>query len=393
MAFAPHDHDHMQRALELAARGRGYVEPNPMVGAVIVREGRVLGDGWHRRFGAPHAEIEALQAARSGGHDVAGATLYCTLEPCAHHGKTPPCAPALVEAGVARVVIATEDPLSRRHAGAKAAGVEHAQGKGTHIFARSGVKVEVGLLADEAVVLNAAFFKLSRTAMPLVTAKWAMSADGRIASRTGSSRWLSCEQSRRLVHEVRGLVDAVIVGGGTARRDDPLLTCRDAEKRRTASRVVLCGQRLPSPGSKLARTAREVPVLLAHVAGTAPCGLEELVALGCEPLPLPSAEGEPGYVCPAALLKALGERGATNVLLEGGAEAFGTFFDRGLVDRVMVFICPLIVGGAQALGAVGGSGAETVEDAIRIVRPACAQQVGTDLLIEGWTSDPLQWKP
>ena len=272
----------MQRALGLAARGKGRVEPNPMVGAVLVRGGRVIGEGYHGRFGGPHAEVAALEDARSRGEQAKGATLYCTLEPCSHHGKTPPCATAVVDAGIGRAVLATLDPEWAAQA---------AEGApcGVDALRRAGIRTDVGLLADEAVVLNAAFFKRSRTGLPLVIAKWAMSADGKIATRTGASRWISCAESRHLVHEVRGRVDAVVVGGSTAGLDDPLLTCREAEKLRTATRVVLCGSRAPGPESKLVQTCGEGPVLLAHVADAPPPGLEALAGRGCGLLPLQKA--------------------------------------------------------------------------------------------------------
>ena len=391
----------MAAALEFARRGRGTTRPNPMVGAVLVRGGRVIGEGYHGRFGGPHGEVAALEDARLRGDEAGGATLYCTLEPCSHHGKTPPCATAVADAGIGRAVLATLDPEW-------AAQAAQGEPRGVDALRRAGIRTDVGLLADEAVVLNAAFFKRSRTGLPLVIAKWAMSADGKIATRTGASRWISCAESRHLVHDLRGRMDAVVVGGSTAELDDPLLTCREAEKLRTATRVVLCGSRAPGPESKLVQTCGEGPVLLAHVAACPPPGLEALAGAcapgpGCGLLPLPAAEGRAGHVCPRALLRALAGRGASNVLVEGGREALGSFFDNGLVDRVMVFVAPIVLGGSEAVTAVGGTGAETVARATGFLgdvyasrgRTAhtCVRQVGRDVLIEGWTSDPLQWSP
>ena len=393
MDFSAQDRTFMQQALDLAAPAAGRVEPNPLVGAVIVRDGRVLGQGVHERFGGPHAEAMALRAVAAAGQQARGATLYCTLEPCTHHGKTPPCAPALVQAGIARAVLATHDPLWARHAearGPSCSGDERL--RGVEALRQAGVEVEVGLMAREAVVLNAAFFKRAATGLPLVIAKWAMSADGRIATRTGASRWISSPDSRRLVHELRGRVDAVVVGVRTVLVDDPMLTCRLGPPRRTAARVVLCGKALPGPGSALARTAREAPVVLAFAAATPPPGLDELQESGCELLPLPPSGAGHGVSLPD-LLRALGERGASNVLVEGGGAALGSFFDAGLVDRVMVFVAPVVVGGSDALAAVGGRGADTVRSATQLLPGASVSQVGCDALIEGWVSDPLQWQP
>jgi len=396
------DRSYMQRALRLAAQGEGFVEPNPMVGAVLVKDGRVIGEGYHQRFGGPHAEIAALEAARLGGCEPAGATLYVTLEPCAHHGKTPPCAPAVVKAGVRRVVAATLDPMWRQHAAQTGAST-----RGIDLLAGAGIETHVGLCRDEAVMLNAPFFKKTATGLPLVIVKWAMSADGKIASRTGSSRWISSAESRRLVHELRGRVDAVVVGTGTVERDDPLLTCRDAQRRRTAARVVLCGRRVPGAASALVRTAGQVPVLIAYCAAAPPQGLSALSDAGCTLLALPPSGARPGCPAPGSLLKALGEQGASSILVEGGREVLGSFFGERLVDRVVVFVAPCIIGGAQAVTAVGGRGSDRIEAAITLVgdvvfepggrMPARAQtvvqMVGPDVMLQGWVCDPMRWAP
>ncbi len=222
----PFDTQQMQRAIALARRGEGFVEPNPMVGCVLVRDGNVVGEGWHQRFGGPHAEVVALQAA---GGDARGATAYVSLEPCCHHGKTPPCTQALIDAGVARVVIAMHDSFAE------------VAGGGVKQLREAGIEVTVGLLDDEARQLNAPYLKLIEQGRPWVIAKWAMTLDGRIASKTGSSQWISGEASRAIGHGLRGRVDAIIVGRGTAAADDPLLTTRlsDGNKPpRTATRVV-----------------------------------------------------------------------------------------------------------------------------------------------------------
>jgi len=412
--WSEQDRRYMLRALELAALGRGRVEPNPLVGAVVVKDGHVLGEGFHAAFGGPHAEIAALRSVerqhadvRERGRRAAGSTLYVNLEPCAHYGKTPPCAPAIVEAGVGRVVVATADPLAPVHAASSRARAASA-GSGTGVLREAGIKMDTGLCRDEAVMLNAAFFKRSCTSLPLVIAKWAMSVDGKIATRAGVSRWISCPDSRQMVHELRGRVDAIVVGRGTVARDDPLLTCRDAEACRTAVRVVLCGRGAPEGGCNLVQSIAEAPVLLAHVAGAAPEGLLALEARGCELLPLPAAKDRPDAVDLRSLLSALGARGASNVLVEGGMHVLGSFFDERLVDRVMIFVAPFVIGGAQAVTAVGGQGVESVEAAIPLIGreflpfageilpqapEAMVRPVGRDLLIESWISDPRQWAP
>ena len=375
MSFNEQDRRFMLRALEVAEQGRGYTEPNPMVGAVIVRDGRVLAVGHTRPFGGAHAEVVALEAC---GKAAEGATMYVTLEPCAHQGKTPPCAPRLVEAGLRRVVVAVEDPTPKT------------AGKGLAHLRRHGVETEVGLCREDAVRQNAAFFKMAAIGRPLVTAKWAMSADGKIATRTGVSRWISGEASRRAVHRERGVSDCIVVGGRTAALDDPVLTCRDAERRRVAARLVMCGRTAPAPDCRLMQTLDEAPVLLAYCEGSPPEGLGALVAAGCEALPLPSLEGPPGRVSPPALLDELGRRGMSNVLVEGGAAALGSFFDTGQVDRALAFVAPRIVGGGGAPSGVAGRGVERIRDAVEMKRLE-VERTGGDVLLRGWIIDPVEW--
>src|SRR5262245_57065762 len=236
------DREWMAQALALAERGRGYVEPNPLVGAVVVRDGRLVGEGWHRRYGEAHAEVNALHEA---GEAARGATLYVTLEPCCHHGKTPPCTDAVLRFGVRRVVAAMTDPFPR------------VAGGGVERLRTAGLEVETGLLEADARRLNAPYLKLLATGRPYVHAKWAMTLDGKLATRTGDSKWISSDASRRRVHELRGRMDAILVGIGTALADDPLLTARPPGPR-TARRIVLDSRlRLP-PTSRLVQTAREV---------------------------------------------------------------------------------------------------------------------------------------
>ena len=299
---------HMRRALELAVRGQGFVEPNPMVGCVIAQGAEIIGEGFHRRFGQAHAEVEALRIA---GDRAAGATLYVTLEPCCHHGKTPPCTRAVLASGVRRVVVAARDPFPQ------------VQGGGIAELQAAGVDVEVGLLEAEARRLNAPYLKLVETGRPWIIAKWAMTLDGKIATRTGESRWISNPQSREIVHELRGRVDAVVVGRGTAERDDPLLTARPPGPR-TAVRVVLDTQASLGSDSQLVRTASEAPVLVAVGEESSPADRSRLRDAGCEVF---VCDGETHAARLDALLAELGRRRLTNVLVEGGGRLLGSLLD------------------------------------------------------------------
>ncbi len=337
----------MQRALKLAERGRGYVEPNPLVGAVVVRDGSIVGEGWHQRYGEAHAEVHALAAA---GAAVRGATLFVTLEPCCHHGKTPPCTDAVLAAGVARVVAAMRDPFPE------------VAGRGEAALRAAGVAVEVGLGEADARLLNAPYLKLLASGRPYVHAKWAMSLDGKIATRTGDSRWISSEESRQRVHELRGRMDAILVGIGTVLADDPLLTARPPGPR-VATRIVLdSAGRLPLD-SQLARTARETPVIVATT-DTSPTGARQVLqSRGCECVQLPSIARRPSV---PALLVELGRRKMTNILVEGGSEILGAFFDADAIDEVHIFIAPLLLGGQEAKTPLGGKGAELIARGFRL---------------------------
>jgi diaminohydroxyphosphoribosylaminopyrimidine deaminase / 5-amino-6-(5-phosphoribosylamino)uracil reductase len=341
----------MLRALELAERGRGHVEPNPLVGAVLVRDGRVVGEGWHEKYGQAHAEINALAAA---GEAAQGATLYATLEPCCHQGKTPPCTDAVIRGKVARVMAAMLDPFPE------------VAGQGASCLRTAGVSVETGLCEPEARKLNAPYLKLLATGRPYVIAKWAMTLDGKIATRSGDSKWISCAASRRPVHELRGRMDAIVVGIGTVLADDPLLTARPPGPR-TATRVVLDTQgRLPR-ACRLARSAADAPLLVATGGATSPG----------ETLVLPVVSGR---VSVPALLEELGRRRMTNVLVEGGAEVLGSFFDAGAVDEVWAFIAPVVIGGPRA--AVAGQGVALLADAWQLA-DRTVEIVDGDVLLKG----------
>lgn len=353
----------MRQALALAARGRGFVEPNPMVGAVVLDAyGFKVGEGWHERFGEAHAEVNALAQA---GDRARGGTLIVTLEPCCHFGKTPPCTDAVLRSGVSRVIVAMDDPFT-----------EVAR-CGIQILRNAGLNVEVGLCEAEARKLNAPYEKLIRTGRPWVHLKWAMSLDGKIATRTGDSKWISGEESRRTVHELRGRVDAIVVGRGTVVADDPLLTARPAGPR-MATRVVLSASGQLPDRSLLRSTVRQAPVLVITADGNEK-KLAGWAADGCEVIPLPASDT--GLSIDAVLAE-LGRRRMTNVLVEGGAGVLGAFLDAGVADEVHVFVAPKIVGGDNALSPIGGTGIARIADALDLVE-LTATPSGTDFYFHG----------
>jgi len=360
----------MRRALDLAAAGLGRVAPNPMVGAVLVRGDKVVGEGYHARFGGPHAEVVALEQA---GPRARGAELFVSLEPCRHHGKTPPCTEAILAAGVRRVVVAVADPFPE------------VAGRGLAVLKEADVEVRAGGLETEARRLNAAYFKRQATGLPLIIAKWAMTLDGRMADAAGDSRWISSEESRRRVHEVRRIVDGVLVGARTVEVDRPRLTVRHVEpltERGQPTRIVLDSTLGTDPKREPAASAGEVPVLIYTTAEALEAEGDRAAALretGCEPVAVPAG---PGGVSLEAVLRDLGRRGMSRVLVEGGARIFGSFFAAGLVDRVMVFVSPKVLGGARGLGPVTGPDARTLAETIQ-VEDFAASRVGPDLLIEG----------
>jgi diaminohydroxyphosphoribosylaminopyrimidine deaminase / 5-amino-6-(5-phosphoribosylamino)uracil reductase len=354
----------MRRALELAERGRGWVEPNPLVGAVVVRDEQLVGEGWHQRYGEAHAEVVALAAA---GDAARGATLYVTLEPCCHQGKTPPCTDAILRAGVGRVVAAMSDPFPL------------VAGKGADLLRAAGVPVEFGIGEAAARRLNAPYLTLLAIGQPYVHAKWAMTLDGKIATRTGDSKWISNEASRRLAHKLRGRMDAVIVGIGTVLADDPQLTARPPGPR-TAIRVILDSNCRLSADSALAKTAREVPTLVAATTQAPPERVAALRSLGCEVLALPTADGHADV---KALLAELGRRRFTNVVVEGGGAVLGAFFDAGAIDEVHVFIAPRLAGGAEARTAIGGKGVKKIAEALTLTETR-VEVVEGDVLVHGW---------
>lgn len=365
---------HMGRALELAARGQGFVEPNPMVGCVLVgSDGGVIAEGSHQRFGGNHAEVEALMAA---GDRASGATAYVTLEPCCHTGKTPPCTRALIAAGIRRVVVAMQDPFPQ------------VSGRGLAELCAAGIEVEAGILADAAASLNAPYLKLLRTGRPWVIAKWAMSLDGKIATHCGESRWISGPAARQIVHELRGRVDGILVGRGTAMADDPLLVARPAGKRRAVRIVADTHASLPIE-SQLVRTARETPLLIATGPESSSENRRRLFDAGCEVF---VCEGDSPDRRLAVLLDELGRRRMTNVLVEGGSSLLGSLMDARAIDEVHAFIAPKLIGGGQSPSPLGGHGLSHIADAL-LLADLRTQHVGSDLYITARVAPPLPPSP
>ena len=358
--------DFMLHALRLAQKARGRTSPNPMVGAVLVKDGRIIGEGFHPKAGEPHAEIFAL---RQAGEAARGATMYVTLEPCSHHGRTPPCVDAIIAAGVAEVHMAMIDPNPL------------VAGRGKAALEAAGIRVVTREHEQEAQELNEAFVHWVTQKRPFVIAKFAMSLDGKIATRTGDARWISGPASRQYTHELRDQVDAILVGANTVLADDPRLTTRlDKADVHHPLRVILDSRgRVPLsarvfspdlPGQTLVATTEHMP----------PSHRRQLAAQGVEVLILPQREGR---VDVAALLDALGQREITSLLVEGGSTVLGTFFDRGLVDKVLAFIAPMIIGGKDAPGPVGGEGSTSLAQAWRLERVRM-EQLGNDILLIGY---------
>jgi diaminohydroxyphosphoribosylaminopyrimidine deaminase/5-amino-6-(5-phosphoribosylamino)uracil reductase len=356
------DQAFMRRALEAAERGRGLTSPNPLVGAVVVRDGVVVSEGAHLRAGGAHAEVEALDAA---GAAARGATLYVTLEPCAHHGRTGPCAPAVLRAGVARVVAALRDP-------------NPVAGGGVELLRAAGVAVEVGVLAAEAEQQNRAWLTAMREHRPHVTLKAAATLDGKLADVHGASKWITGEAARRRAHRLRAESDAIVVGVTTAVRDDPALTVRLPEPwPREPYRVVLDTHGRLDPRAKLIHAGTPARAVVA-VGEPAPAGrVAALEAAGATVLRCRTRQGR---VDPASLLERLFERDVRAVLVEGGGETHAAFADAGLVDRVALFLAPLLLGGREAPGIVGGAGRE-LKSAVRLAAPRITA-LGDDLLLE-----------
>jgi len=361
--------DYMDRALSLAKLALVHARPNPSVGAVIVKDGVIVGEGYTQPPGSSHAEVVALQQA---GEKARGATMYVTLEPCCHHGRTPPCTKAIIEAGIAEVHLSIIDPNLQ------------VCGRGKAELEAAGIKTHVGEHEEAAQELNEAYIKFVATGLPFVLAKFAMSLDGKIATKTGDSKWISGEQSRRYVHSLRSQVGAIMVGVDTIIKDDPQLTARagleGGQLEKQPLRVVVdsTGRTPPSarvlhlPGKTLIATTKEMEPAKAKV----------LAQAGAEILKLPS---KGGLVDLQELLQVLGKRQVISLMVEGGAAVFGSLFEQGLVDKVLVFIAPIIIGGEQAKNPVEGKGVEKLSQATNLTGMKVVK-VGNDILVSGYVA-------
>ncbi len=364
------DIDYMQRALAIAVRGIGLVSPNPLVGCVIVNHGRIVGEGYHERYGGPHAEVNAL---REAGSEARGATLYVTLEPCCHTGKTPPCADAVLQAGVRRVVMAVGDPNPK------------VAGGGLARLRAAGVEVTVGVCEAEARRQNETFLHYIRTQRPFVTLKCAITLDGKIATRTGASRWITGASARERVHRMRHAADGLLVGVGTALQDDPQLTTRlpGGGGVHPLRIVVDSGLRLPV-SSQLATVAPDCRTLVATSERAPVEKQRQLEDQGVEILRLPSYAD--GRVDIEALLTVLGTRGIADLMVEGGATLSATLLQRRFVDKVVVFVAPKIIGG-DGVDVVAAFGVETMVDALHVYGMT-SQSVGEDVMLEAYLKPP-----
>lgn len=362
LSSAQKDEQFMARAIALARRGEGFVEPNPMVGCVIASGGKVIGEGYHRRFGGPHAEIDALKRCSQSTN---GATAYVTLEPCCHHGKTPPCTDAFLDARLSRVVVAIRDPNPI------------VRNKGIRRLRRAGVAVEVGIHEHEAAEIIAPFATRIRLGRPYVIAKWAQSLDGKLATRTGVAKWISCETSRRRVHQLRARVDAVLVGSGTVLADDPALTARNVKLRRRALRVVLDGRLRMPVTCQLSDTSESWPTIVFTTRSRAASHkADRLRRKGVDVIACPSNRGR---LAPKSWLGRLADLDVTNLLVEGGPAVLSSLLQAGLVDEAWVFTAPILIGGTAAYGALQGTEVASVTDAVA-ARSVRIQRSGIDVL-------------
>jgi len=359
--------DYMEQAVSLSKLALGQVSPNPAVGTVVVKDGEVVGQGYTQPPGSAHAEIVALEHA---GSSARGSVMYVTLEPCCHYGRTPPCTEAIIGAGVAEVHIAMLDPNPL------------VSGKGEEELRQHGIDTFVGEHEEEAREINEAYIKYITTGIPFVTAKFAMSLDGKIATRSGDSKWISNQESRRYVHSLRHVIDAVMVGVNTVLTDDPQLTCRCGERggviRKQPLRVIVdTNGRTPVTAQVFGQPGR---TLLALGEGVKLESVEIYQSINADVVELPLDEG---LVDLAQLLKVLGQREITSVLVEGGGTLLGYMFDHGLVDKVIAFVAPVIVGGREAETAVGGRGVERIADSVRLER-VTAMECDGDVMVSGY---------
>ena len=357
------DEKYMALALELAANGKGKVEPNPMVGAVLVKDGAIIGKGYHQSFGGAHAEVHAIN---EGGALCKGATLYVSMEPCAHYGKTAPCVDAIIKAGISKVVAAVVDPNLIT------------SGKGIQKLKAAGIEVVVGVMETQARRLNAPFFKLMQQGLPYIIVKWAMSIDGKISTHTGESKWITSDESRRYAHAIRCQVDGILVGINTVTRDDPLLTCR-IEGGRNPKRIILDSHAQIPANSRLLSSVNEGEIIVAVTENAPQHRVEKIRQLGCKII---QTSGADGRVDLKELFRQLGEAGMTNILVEGGSRVITSVIESRLADRAIIFIAPMIIGGEGAKPPVLGAGVSKINEAARITE-ITVQRFSDDIVIEG----------
>ena len=358
----------MQRALKLARQAKGRTSPNPLVGAVIVKDGKVIGEGYHQKAGTPHAEVHALNAA---GENAKGATLYTTLEPCCHWGRTPPCTEALIRASIAEVYIAAVDPNPS------------VAGNGVRQLEKAGICVHVGVCQQEAEKLNEVHTKYIQTGLPFVILKFAMSLDGKIATATGESQWITSEASRQRGHEIRDEVDAILVGRGTVERDNPALTTRlQGRHGQDAIRIVMDSHARTPTDARIFNVESIAGVIVAVTPEAPSENVEALEKSGAEVITVPEAYGN--QVCFKRLMEILGKREITSVLIEGGGEVNASAIAAGIVDKVMCFVAPIIIGGRNAPEPIGGEGFPSLTDVPHLRGVHITQIPDSDFLIEGY---------
>jgi len=356
----------MTRALALALKGEGRVEPNPLVGAVIVKNNRIIGQGYHQYFGGPHAEINAIKSAKAS---VRGSTLYVNLEPCAHYGKTPPCTDAIIKAGIKKVVLACRDcnPITA--------------GRGIKRLKQAGIKVNAGLLAEKAREINTPFFKWFQEGLPYVVAKWAMSLDGKIATRTGNAKWISSVTARDWAHQYRNQFaapgGAIMVGIETVIKDDPLLLVSPGAKRNPQRIILDTYARLPLK-SRIIKTLAKAPVYVAVSPNAPRARVRKLTAKGCRII---KVEAHDGYINLIKLVRQLANQGINKILVEGGGEVLASAFKAGLVDEALIFIAPKVIGGRNAKTAVAGEGITDLKKAWSLKDMSVAI-LGSDILVK-----------
>lgn len=361
------DEQYMAIALSLAKKGAGFTNPNPMVGAVIVKDGKIIGEGYHKKYGGPHAEVNAFADADKRGENTKGATIYVTLEPCFHYGKTPPCVDLVLKKEVSRVVIGTLDPNPL------------VAGQSVTKMEKAGIEVVSGVLKEECLKLNEIFFQYVTTKKPFVLLKSALSLDGKIATVTGESQWISCEKSRREVHELRGVYASIMVGIGTVLADNPSLTCR-LDGKKSPIRIIVDSSLQTPLDANILKNQDVAKTIIATTSKADEEKKRQIEAMGVEVLVLDEKDG---HVDLNQLQEAISERKIDSVLLEGGADlAFGAI-KAGIVDKVRYYIAPIMLGGQQSKAALGGEGFERLSDAF-FLENITTRQIGQDICVEGY---------